>query len=131
MKKITKKEFISILNDKSSVFIGTVFRIKSQAENFIPKATQDIISIDGSERRTVTENHNNYIVFSGGSRLDFNQIDNKEYFTHENEHGITFLTQQTETTERDWDAEEEYWNTHHKDCGELFKTDYSYIVYAI
>lgn len=130
MQKITRKEFTAILTEKASVFMGSVFRWNDEK---CARAMEGIARIDEkTERRTVTENHASYILFSNGSRLDFNQEGKKEYFEYENENGVKFVLQKTTVQVRDWDAEEEYWKEHHNsDCGEIYKEQQDYVVYAV
>lgn len=112
MKKITRKAFTEILTRNTSILMGSVFRWNDEK---CARAMDSIREIDeNSQRRTVTENHANYLLFSNGSRLDFDQEGKKEYFTYENENGVKFAIQRTER---------------HDDFDEADYLDY--IVYAI
>lgn len=112
MEKITRKTFIEILASNKTVLAGSVFRWNDER---CIKAIERIAAIDeNQERRTVTEKHSGYILFSNGSRLDFTQNGEKEYFSHTNETGIKFVFQRTK---------------YYDDFDEKFYFDY--IVYAI
>lgn len=94
MTQITKKEFIETLSNNETILAGSIFRWTDEK---CISAMERITNIDKKvKRRTVTEKHSNYIVFSGGSRLDFNQVGTKEYFSYTNTYGIHFLIQRTE-----------------------------------
>lgn len=94
MNQITKKEFIETLSNNETIFVGSLFRYNDRK---CINAMERIITINKNiKRRTVTEEHSNYIVFSDGSRLDFNQAGTKKYFSYTNTHGIHFLIQRTE-----------------------------------
>lgn len=93
MTQITKKEFIETLSNNETILAGSVFR---QSDERCINAMARITTINNAKRRTVTEAHCNYIVFSNGSRLDFNQVGTKKYFSYTNTHGIHFLIQRTE-----------------------------------
>lgn len=93
MQKITRKEFIAVLSEKTNVLMGCVFRWDDEK---CKDAMDSIERIDeNAERRTVTSQHANYIVFSNGSRLDFDQEGKKEYFSYQNENGVKFILQRT------------------------------------
>lgn len=98
MNQITKKEFIETLSNNETIFVGSLFRYNDRKDiNAMERTMERIITINKNiKRRTVTEEHSNYIVFSDGSRLDFNQAGTKKYFSYTNTHGIHFLIQQTE-----------------------------------
>lgn len=71
MEKITRKEFTEILTNNRTILAGSVFRWN---DDKCIAGMENIKAIsEKAERRTVTEKHSNYIVFSNGSRLDFNQ----------------------------------------------------------
>ena len=71
MNQITKKEFIETLSNNETIFVGSLFRYNDRK---CINAMERIITINKNiKRRTVTEEHSNYLVFSNGSRLDFNQ----------------------------------------------------------
>lgn len=94
MTQITKKEFIETLSNNETILAGSVFR---QSDDRCINAMARIATINkNAKRRTVTEEHSNYIVFSNGSRLDFNQTGTKKYFSYTNTYGIHFLIQRTE-----------------------------------
>lgn len=100
MEKITKKQFVEILTSHTSVFCGSVFRWNDEK---CERAMESIGKIDeNDERRTVTEKHTNFIVFSGGSRLYFDQEGKNEYFSYQNENGVRFVLQRT-TSHDDFD----------------------------
>lgn len=112
MEKITRKAFIEVLENNKTVLAGSVFRWNDER---CTKAIERITAIDErQELRTVTEKHSGYIVFSNGSRLDFTQNGEKEYFSHTNGSGIKFVFQRTK---------------YYDDFDEKFYFDY--IVYAI
>ena len=97
MEKITKKSFIDTLCSGKSKFISSVFR---KSDEWIIKALKTVLpeNLEKVESRTVKERHANYITFSNGSSLDFNQEGTKEYFKH-TENGIDFIIQKLTT----WD----------------------------
>lgn len=130
MEKITKREFIEILNNHPSILAGSFFR---RNDDEIIKAMENCKGIsEKAKRRTVTENHSNYIVFSNGSRLDFNQKGKNEYFRHKSGNGIEFILQRLTTETEDFDAEEDYYNEHGNfNCGSIFREDQNYVIYAI
>lgn len=112
MEKITKKQFVEILTSHTSVFCGSVFRWNDEK---CERGMESIGKIDeNDERRTVTENHANFIVFSNESRLDFDQEGKKEYFSYQNKCGVKFVLQRT---------------SRHDDFDNMDYLDY--IVYAI
>lgn len=98
MTQITKKEFIETLSNNETILVDSLFRYNDRkCINAMERTMERIITINKNiKRRTVTEEHSNYIVFSNGSRLDFNQAGTKKYFSYTNTHGIHFLIQQTE-----------------------------------
>lgn len=111
MEKITKKEFLETLRSNKSILMGSIFRwMDEKAIRAMEKTMLD----ETMERRTVTENHANYIVFSNGGRLDFDQIGKKEYFKHENAGGVKYILQRT---------------AEHDDFDDV--ENLSYIIYAI
>lgn len=94
MEKITRKEFTEILTNNRTILAGSVFRWNDEK---CIAGMENIKAIGKkAERRTVTEKHSNYIVFSNGSRLDFNQEGKKEYFSYKNGNGVQFVIQRTE-----------------------------------
>lgn len=112
MERITKKRFLEILTGNTSVFCGSVFRWNDEK---CTRAMENIEEIsENDKRRTVTEKHTNYIVFSNGSHLDFYQEGKYDYFTYENQNAVKFAVQRL----RRWD-----------DFDEAEYMDY--IVYAI
>ena len=128
MEKITRKTFTDNLNSKASVFMGSLF---DRNDEDISRRMENITGISpGAQRRRVAENHANYIVFTGGSRLDFNQQGTIEYFRHVNKNGVEFLIQRTAHSERDFKAEEDYWREHHQNIM-TYRQQKDYIVYAI
>lgn len=98
MNQITKKEFIETLSNNETILVGSLFRYcDGKCINAMEHAMERITTIyKNAKRRTVTEEHSNYIVFSDGSRLDFNQAGTKKYFSYTNTYGIYFLIQRTE-----------------------------------
>lgn len=112
MEKITKGKFIEVLTSNKTVFCGSAFRWDDEK---IITGMERITAIpEQAERRTVTEKHTSYIMFSNGSRLDFNQCGEKSYFSHTNNSGLNFVLQKTEVYD-EFDEE----------------TIQNYIVYAI
>lgn len=94
MEKITRKEFTEILTNNRTILAGSVFRWNDEK---CIAGMENIKAIgEKAERRTVTGKHSNYIVFSNGSRLDFNQEGKKEYFSYTNGNGVQFVIQRTE-----------------------------------
>lgn len=94
MEKITRKEFTEILTNNRTILAGSVFRWNDEK---CIAGMENIKAIgEKAECRTVTEKHSNYIVFSNGSRLDFNQEGKKEYFSYKNGNGVQFVIQRTE-----------------------------------
>lgn len=94
MEKVTRKEFTEILTNNRTILAGSVFRWNDEK---CIAGMENIKAIsEKAERRTVTENHSNHIVFSNGSRLDFNQEGKKEYFSYKNGNGVQFVIQRTE-----------------------------------
>lgn len=94
MEKITRKEFAEILTNNRTILAGSVFRWN---DDKCIAGMENIKAIsEKAERRTVTEKHSNYIVFSNESRLDFNQEGKKEYFSYKNGNGVQFVIQRTE-----------------------------------
>lgn len=97
MNQITKKEFIETLSNNETILVDSLFRYNDRkCIKAMEHAMERITTINYAKRRTVTEEHSNYIVFSDGSRLDFNQIGTKKYFSYTNTYGIHFLIQRTE-----------------------------------
>lgn len=98
MNQITKKEFIETLSNNETILVDSVFRYNDwKCINAMENAMERIITTNKNvKRRTVTKEHSNYIVFSDGSRLDFNQVGTKKYFSYTNRYGIHFLIQRTE-----------------------------------
>lgn len=94
MEKITRKEFTEILTNNRTILAGSAFRWNDEK---CITGMENIKAIgEKAERRTVTEKHSNYIVFSNGSRLDFNQEGKKEYFSYTSGNGVQFVIQRTE-----------------------------------
>lgn len=93
MEKITRKKFTEVLTGNASIFMGSFFRWNDE-KSVRAMEKVEAISAD-AERRTVTENHSNYILFNNGSRLSFDQNGKKEYFSHTNGNGIRFVFQKT------------------------------------
>jgi hypothetical protein len=94
MNQITKKGFIETLSNNETILVDSGFYY---SDGTCINAMERIITINKNiKRRTVTEEHSNYIVFSDGSRLDFNQTGTKKYFSYTNTYGIHFLIQRTE-----------------------------------
>lgn len=93
MTQITKKEFIETLSNNETILFDSIFR---RNDEICINVMARIITINYAKCRTVTEEHSNYIVFSDGSRLDFNQTGTKKYFSYTNTYGIHFLIQRTE-----------------------------------
>lgn len=112
MERITKKSFIDTLCNGKSKFIASVFRKSDEWLTEKLKGVNPEI-LEKVESRKVTERHAEYITFSNGSRLDFDQNGTKEYYKH-NENGIDFLIQKTTTFD-------EFDETNHE----------NYIVYSI
>ena len=112
MEKITRKEFTEILTNNKTVLAGSVFRWND--EKCIAGMENIKSANENAERRKVTEKHSNYIVFSNGSRLYFDQEGKKEYFSYKNGNGIQFVIQRTEIFD-DFDG----------------KFDLNYIVYIV
>ena len=94
MERITKRSFIETLCSGKSKFIASVFR---KSDEWISPKLNGINpeTLEKVESRTVIEKHAEYIVFSNGSRLDFNQNGTKEYYKLQNENGIDFIIQKT------------------------------------
>lgn len=93
MEKITKKQFVEILTNYASVFCASVFRWNDEK---CERAMENIGKIDEkAERRTVSEKHTSFIVFSGGSRLYFDKEGKNEYFSYQNKNGTKFVLQRT------------------------------------
>lgn len=113
MEKITKKHFIELLCNNGSVFAGSVFK---KTDEWIIKALEKIEpeKVKTAERRTVTEKHDKYIVFSNGSRSGFDQDGKYECYEHMTGNGGYYIIQRLETWDR-WDNE----------------YNYSYVIYAI
>ena len=94
MEKITRKKFVEILTNNRTILAGSVFRWSDEK---CIAGMENIKSVnENAERRKVMEKHSNYIVFSNGSRLDFNQEGKKEYFSYTNGNGVQFVIQRTE-----------------------------------
>ena len=93
MTQITKKEFIETLSNNETILVDSIF---CRNDEICINVMARITTINYAKRRTVTEEHSNYIVFSDGSRLDFNQTGTKKYFSYTNTYGIHFLIQRTE-----------------------------------
>lgn len=94
MTQITQKEFIETLSNNETILVDSGFYY---SDGTYINAMERIITINKNiKRRTVTEEHSDYIVFSDGSRLDFNQAGTKKYFSYTNTHGVHFLIQKTE-----------------------------------
>lgn len=98
MTQITKKEFIETLSNNETILADSIFRYcNGKCIKAMEHAMERIATINkNAKRRTVTEAHCNYIVFSDGSRLDFNQTGTKKYFSYTNTYGIYFLIWITE-----------------------------------
>ena len=79
MTQITKKEFIETLSNNETILVDSLFRYNDRkCINAMERTMEWIITINKNiKRRTVTEEHSNYLVFSDGSRLDFNQAGTK------------------------------------------------------
>lgn len=94
MTQITKKEFIETLSNNETILVDSGFYY---SDGTCINAMERITTINKIvKRRTVTEEHSNYIVFSDGSRLGFNQTGTKKYFSYTNTYGFHFLIQRTE-----------------------------------
>lgn len=94
MTQITKKEFIETLSNNETILVDSGFYYSDET---CINAMERITTINKIvKRRTVTEEHSNYIVFSDGSRLGFNQTGTKKYFSYTNTYGFHFLIQRTE-----------------------------------
>lgn len=94
MTQITKKEFIETLSNNETILVDSGFYY---SDGTCINAMERITTINKIvKRRTVTEEHSNYIVFSDGGRLGFNQTGTKKYFSYTNTYGFHFLIQRTE-----------------------------------
>lgn len=91
MEKITRKAFLEILTENTSILAGSVFRWNDK-KCIAGMETIKAIN-EKAERRTVTEKHTNYILFSNGSRLAFDQEGKYDYFIYENKNGVKFAIQ--------------------------------------
>lgn len=77
--KITKKHFIEQVTSNKTIFLGIVR--KSLTDDEVLTALSDFLKSDKTlhEQRTATAK-SNYLLFSNGSRLDFDDIaESKEY----------------------------------------------------
>lgn len=104
MKKITKAAFIDYLCNHQTILAGSVFRWN---DGRLLRAVENIKPEKTDKRRVVTEKHANFLMFSDGGRLDFNQQGKKEYFLHTNATG-TDLIWQKRTTFDEFDKKNEY-----------------------
>lgn len=81
MNKITKKEFIKLLEENKSKFIyfpgGLSDNKACELIEFIPTIKDK--QIENIEVRIVSKVKSNSIVFSNGSMLDFNQKEKRNY----------------------------------------------------
>lgn len=98
MNQITKKGFIETLSNNEIILVDSGFYYSDgTCINAMEHAMERIATINkNAKRRTVTEAHCNYIVFSDGTRLDFNQTGTKKFFSYTNTYGIYFLIWITE-----------------------------------
>lgn len=77
--KITKKEFINILSNNKSIFLGSIFNRKEELSNLICDSVKNFSPTESNERRTVVKIQTNAICFSNGSSLYFDQRGEKTY----------------------------------------------------
>lgn len=113
MEICTKKHFLELLCNNGSSFFAPA---RWKSDEWIVAAMDGITpeAVAMAPRRTVAEIHSQYIVFSGGSRLSFDQEGKYQCFTYRNKNGIYFAVQR-----------HEYWD----DFDGI--TRYNYIVYVI
>lgn len=78
-KKITKKNFIELLSNNKSIFLGSYFNLKSDPIDIIKNGIQGFNPEPKDERRTVKAVKSNGLLFSNGSFLGFNQEGEKSY----------------------------------------------------
>lgn len=92
MTQITKKEFIETLSNNETILVDSLFRYNDRkCINAMERTMERITTINNAKRKSVTEEHSNYIVFSGDSRPG-----TIKYFRYTNKYGIHFLIQITE-----------------------------------
>lgn len=84
--KITKREFIATLEKCGHVFIG-VTRQPVAVTDLIETSRKILAAIDAGNTiqvRHIAENHPSYLLFSDGSRLQFNGSEKMEFFKENN-----------------------------------------------
>lgn len=77
--KITKKQFVELLSNNKSIFLGSYHNLTSEPIELIKKGLSEFIPESTDERRTVKAIKSNGLLFSNGSFLDLNQYGEKSY----------------------------------------------------
>lgn len=89
LKKITKKKFIELLTDNTSIFVNSVSK---WSDTQCIAAMEDISNISPDEpRRVVLKESSNYLWFNNGCYLCLNLTGKKDYFSYKNNAGIKFV----------------------------------------
>lgn len=78
--KITKKEFINILANNKSVFLGSYHNLEKEPIDMIKQGINSLIIEDSDERRTVKAIKSNGLLFSNGGFLGLDQEGEKSYY---------------------------------------------------
>ncbi len=90
MKKITKQEFINILETNVSAFIGSYFN--ADIDRIMEALNSASINFDAADTCTVAAVTSTALLFSNGSRLTLNQYGKNSYYAfHVN--GLVYLMQ--------------------------------------
>lgn len=80
--KITKREFVSALENREHVFIGAS-RKPADVDKLLALKAEIFEAIDAGKpvtTRKIAEKHRDYLKFDDDSRLYFDTIDKREYF---------------------------------------------------
>lgn len=94
MNTITKKAFIESISNYEYCFVCSAFRRDDEKMKIALNQIKPE-QIEKAEKRKVIEKHSNYIVFSNGSRLYFDNEGEKVYIEYVNIYGVLFIIQKT------------------------------------
>lgn len=79
MEKITKKQFVELLTNNKSIFLGAINNKPNELHEIISNAVKNFSPDEQDERRTVKKVQTNAIQFTDGSWLYFDGTGEKTY----------------------------------------------------
>lgn len=87
--KITKKSFIENLTANNSVFLGVTKRLYTEDEVYC--CIQDFLKPDVILNERACKAHANYLEFTGGSRLSFDQQGKNDFYSYSYPEGTVYI----------------------------------------